>query len=338
MIRRMVSLLAVATAIAIFSFAACAAAPVQLRFGYPNPPESSQYTDFILPWTQKVNKEAGGMFKIHVYAGESLLNMRDTLDDVENGVAEIGFCVLGPVSRQFPQMLVATLPSAAPNARDAGLALQRLYDQGLISDEWQSVKPLAFGVCPDLSYHTVPMIKTLADLKGLKISVQGRIAGETLEALGGVPITLPITDVYEALQNGTIEGTAISWPAVAAFHLTDIVKHHLLEPLGAEDVAIIMNKSAYARLPHKAQQVIDANSGTFLTNWFNTFIDHSGQQSINGIEHMKGQTVIKLSPKERAIWMKKIQPVIALWEKQTPDGAKVLAAFRKQVAAVASGS
>jgi len=39
------------------------------------------------------------------------------------------------------------------------------------------------------------MVKTLDDLKGLKISVQGRIEGQTLEALGGSPITLPINEV-----------------------------------------------------------------------------------------------------------------------------------------------
>ena len=74
------------------------------------------------------------------------------------------------------------------NAHEAGLALQRLYEKGVIADEWKGVKPLAFGVFANLTYHTVPMVKTLDDLKGLKISVQGRIAGDTLEALGGTPI------------------------------------------------------------------------------------------------------------------------------------------------------
>jgi hypothetical protein len=52
---------------------------------------------------------------------------------------------------------------------------------------------------------------------------------------------------------------------------------------------------------------------------------------------MKGQTVEPLSPDQRALWMKRIEPVITAWEKSTPDGPNVLAAFRKEVAAIRAG-
>jgi TRAP-type transport system periplasmic protein len=337
MTRRILPLVA-AAALTAYSAAACAAGPTPLRFGYPNPPNTSQNTDLIQPWTQKVNKEADGLFHVNVFVGNTLVNMRDTLDRVENGVADIAFCILGPVSSQFPQTLVATLPGVARDAHEAGLALQRLYDKGIIADEWKKVKPLAFGLYPGLTFHTVPMVKTLADLKGLKLSVQSRIAGQTLEALGGTPISLPINELYQALQRGTINGSVIGWPGVTAFKLTDIIKHHVLEPFGAAEAVIIMNNASYAKLPPKAKHVIDANSGTFFTTWFNKFVDGSTQQAIDDIRHMKGQTVEPLSPEQRAIWMKRIEPVIAGWEKRTPDGAHVLAAFRKEVADIRAGS
>jgi hypothetical protein len=53
---------------------------------------------------------------------------------------------------------------------------------------------------------------------------------------------------------------------------------------------------------------------------------------------MKDQTITTLSPDQEAVWTERIQPVIAGWEKRTPDGARVLAAFRKAVAAISSGS
>jgi len=333
-------IVAALAAVAIPGFAgdAHAAGPTELRFAYPDPPNTPQYTDFIQPWTAKLNKEGEGLFHVKVFVGTTLANMGNALDRVETDVAQIGFCILGPVSRQFPQTLVATLPLVANNAHEAGLALQRLYDKGVIADEWTKVKPLAFGVYPALTFHTVPMVKTLDDLKGLKISVQGRIAGETLEALGGTPITLPIDELYEALQRGTIEGSALGWPGITANKLTDIVKHHVLEPLGGAEVAIVMNKAAYARLPKKAKDVIDANSGTVFTAQLNDFVDHTTQQAIDDIRHMKGQTIETLSPAQQALWRTRIEPVIASWEKSTPDGTQVLAAFREQVKAIRSGS
>jgi TRAP-type transport system periplasmic protein len=338
MIRRFLPLVVVATALTAYSAAASAAGPIQLRFGYPNPPNTTQYTDLIQAWTQKVNKDAGNLFQVKIYAGHTLVDMRGALDRVENGVADIAFCVLGPVSSQFPKTLVATLPSVARNAHEAGLALQRLYDKGIIADEWKKVKPLAFGIYPDLTFHTVPMVRTLADMQGLKISVQGRIAGQTLEALGGTPISLPLDQVYEALERGTIKGITLGWPGVTGYKLTDVVKHHILEPFGAVGLVIIMNNATYAKLPAQAKRVIDANSGTFFTNWINKFVDGTTQQAIDDIKNMKDQTVTPLSPDQEALWMKRIEPVIDGWEKRTPDGAHVLAAFRKEVAAIRSGS
>jgi hypothetical protein len=53
---------------------------------------------------------------------------------------------------------------------------------------------------------------------------------------------------------------------------------------------------------------------------------------------MKDQTVLRLSNQERAKWKARIQPVIDNWVKSTPDGAHALAAFRKEVAAIRSGT
>jgi TRAP-type C4-dicarboxylate transport system substrate-binding protein len=49
----------------------------------------------------------------------------------------------------------------------------------------------------------------------MKISTQGRIAGSLIEKLGGNPVSMIGSDVYEALQRGTVDGAAITWAAFA---------------------------------------------------------------------------------------------------------------------------
>ncbi len=193
MIRCALPAAAAVVAITAVSAAAFAAEPVQLKFGDPGPPTASIYVHMIKPWTAQVNEQSHGALAVKDYIGGTLVNMRNTYDRILNGVADIAFCILGPVSSQFPKTQVATLPFEAESAHEAGLALQHMYDKGIISDEWKRVKPIAFGVFANLTYHTVPRVDKLEDLKGLKISVQGRIAGQTLERLGGTPISLPIT-------------------------------------------------------------------------------------------------------------------------------------------------
>ncbi len=338
MTSRALPALAAAFAITAASAAAFAADPLVLKYGDPGPPNASIHTDLIAPWSKQVAKELGGALDIKVYVGYSLVNMRNTMDRVSNGVADLAFCILGPISSQFPKTQVATLPFEAESAHEAGLALQRLYDKGIIADEWQRVKPIAFGVFANLTYHTVPRIDTLDNLKGLKISVQGRIAGQTLEALGGTPISLPINEVYSALQRGTIEGAAIGWPATVAFKLTDIVRHHVRASLGGATAIMIMNNNTYAKLSGQAKKAIDDHIGTGYTNWFNKVIDDTETQNIGATENMKDQEIHKLTADQTATWKKRIQPVIANWVKSTPDGEKVLEAFRKEIAAIRAGS
>lgn len=338
MIRRALCLFAAAAALTASSIAAVADEPVMLRYGDPGPADASIHTDLVGPWADKVNKEGGGAIDVHVFVGYSLVNMVNTLDRVADGVADLAFCILGPVSSQFPKTLVSTLPFEATNGHEAGLALQRLYDKGIISDEWTKVKPVAFGDFANLTYHTVPMVKTLDDLKGLKISAQGRIEGQTLEALGAAPITMPINEVYEALKRGVVVGAAIGWPADVDFKLTEIAKHHLRESLGGASAVMIMNNATYAKLSGKAKDVIDANIGTVYTNWFNKVIDDTEHRNVDEVEHqMKDQTVIRLGDEQRAIWKARAQPVIDNWVKTTPDGAAVLAAFRKEIADIRAG-
>jgi TRAP-type C4-dicarboxylate transport system substrate-binding protein len=337
MIRRALS---IAAGAAVFMTVAAARAdePIQLRYGDPGPTDASIHTDLVAPWADKVNKESGGTLDVKVFVGYSLVNMVNTLDRVSNGVADLAFCILGPVSSQFPKTLVATLPFEAENAHEAGLALQRLYDKGIIRDEWTKVKPIAFGVFANVSYHTVTPVKTMADLQGLKISVQGRLASETLQALGGTPISLPINEVYESLQRGMVVGAAIGWPAAVSFKLTDLAHNHVMASLGGEAAVMIMNNQSYAKLSGKAKQAIDANIEMPYTNWFNKVIDDTERDNIAIAQKMGNQSFYKPPPDELAKWKKQVEPVIGAWEKRTPDGANVLAAFRKEIAAIRAGS
>ena len=100
---------------------------------------------------------------------------------------------------------------------------------------------------------------------------------------------------------------------------------------------MIMNKNTYAKLSGKAKAVIDANSGTFYTNWFNKVIDDTEHAHIKEVEHMKDHTLAKLSPAQQELWQKRADKVIAKWVKRTPDGAHVLAEFRKEIAAIRAG-
>ena len=312
--------------------------PIVLKYGDPGPPNASIHTDAIVPWSNLIAKESGGAVKAQIFNGPSLVSMVNAYDRVANGVADVAFCILGPISSQVPKTTVATLPFETRSAHEAGLALQRLYEKGIIADEWQKVKPIAFGVFANLAYHSVPRIDKLEDLKGVKISVQGRIAAQTAEALGATPITMPVTQLYQSLQRGLIQAVAIGWPATVTFKTIDIVRHHVNESLGGAGANMIMNKASYARLSGKAKKAVDDHIGTWYTNLFNKVIDDTERDNIQIVKNMKNQEMHKLAPDELKRWQVRMRPVISNWVKATPDGERVLSAFRKEIADIRAGS
>ena len=64
-------------------------------------------------------------------------------------------------------------------------------------------------VFPPVGLHSRKPIATMADIRGTKMSAQTRPTGESIERLGGVPITMQIAELYPSLQRGVIDVATI---------------------------------------------------------------------------------------------------------------------------------
>ena len=311
-----------------------AVAPVaettQLRFAYPGPPNTPYNTKVFTPWAEEVTKASGGAAEVKIFAGPTLGTNQNLYDRIIAGVADIGFGVFGPLSSQFPQANVATLPFESRTEGEAAEALWRLYDKGVISGEFSKVKVLALMAFPGLVIHAKRPIQTLADIKGMKISVEGRVLSAAMEQLGAVPISLTPAELYESLQRGMVEAAPQGWPSVPTFHLTEVTSYHLEVPIGMNTGYVFMNKDSYARLPAQGRQAIDGLSGETFVRRISKAGDEIESDARDATKAMKGQTVASLAPDEEARWKDRLAPITAAWVKETPDGAKVLAAFRAE--------
>ena len=100
-------------------------------------------------------------------------------------------------------------------------------------------------------------------------------------------------------------------------------------PLGGDPALLFMNRKKYDSLPPKAKAAIDKYSSLALAQTLAEAID---QQWIDSRNLVKDR-VITLSASEEALWRKTLAPVASQWAKETPNGAKVLAAFREEIKA-----
>jgi TRAP-type C4-dicarboxylate transport system substrate-binding protein len=315
-----------ATALAAQPLAAIAD-PVQLRFASPAPSMSPVTVGGIQPWAKEVNEAGEGVVAVQVFAGPSVANFNNVYDRVTNAVADAGFATLGGVGLKVPKTTVVSLPFEEKNAFNESLALWRIYHQGALGDEYKSVHVLTLWTFPGGAIHSNKPIHSLSDVKGLKVATSSRITGDMIELLGAVPLATQPTDYYPTVQRGIADAAVIGWAQVTTFKLQEVTKYHVDVSLGSTPAMTFMNNASWSKLPDKAKAIIEKYSGEPWSR-------RMGAITARPPGDLPGHEIVTLTDDEEARWKAKLAPITENWLKETPDGAKVLAAYRAELVKV----
>jgi TRAP-type C4-dicarboxylate transport system substrate-binding protein len=306
--------------------------PTVLRFATSGPLTSLVYLRGFQPWAKAVEADSGGTLEVKTFPG--IADAAHMYDSVINNVADLAGGTYGPISSDFPRTLVTTLPFENRDTTEGTLALWRLIEKGPIAPEYARVYPIVVFVYPTTRLHTKKPIKTVDDIKGMKFTASTRVVNQTMLLLGAVPISMPPNDIYQAMSRGTVEGAATAWTAVFPFKLDEVSTFHYETALGTEPGFYFMNKATYAKLTDKQRAAIDKNSGEVFAKRMGEAVGVMETEGRDRVRAMAGHTIAEMEPAEAARWRERIAPVVDEWVKRTPDGAQVLAAYRKEIEAL----
>ena len=312
--------------------------PVELKFGYPPPTTTPYYEGNAVPWQKAVEEGSGGAVKITFFPGGSVANFRNVYDRVLNGVVDFGYGALQDQGDQFARSGVGAVPFETENAVQTSVALWRIFESGLTAQEFSSIKLLAIWGFPPNSLHSAKPISKPEDLKGVKLLVQTGLLGQAATLYGAAPVTLNVAEMYQGLERGTANAIILGWTAVSIYKLDEVTKHHLDLPLGTSIGYQFMNKDSYAKLPQKGREAIDKASQEGLSRAMGVTSDRSGAFTRKLTGDKPGQTLTQIDAAEMARWKAVLAPLTEQWVKSTPDGQKVLDAFRAEVTKVKAGS
>src|SRR5690606_35459619 len=116
-----------------------------------------------------------------------------------------------------------------------------------------------------LMTRNVP-VRSIEDLAGLKIRTADQVAATLLTNWGAVPVPLPASEIYMALDTGVIDGLFIDPSGVPSFRLEEVVKFATLGlPTPSSTFFIVMNQSRYEGLSSDQQALIDDIAGRELS-------------------------------------------------------------------------
>lgn len=233
----------------------------------------------LLPWCDKISKESGGKLKCQIYPSMQLGGSPPQLfDQGVDGVADVIETIPTYQAGRFTKSEVFELPFLVRTAEKGSPALWD-YIQKNALDEYKGVKLIFVHLHDGNQMHFgKKSVKTLEDIKGLKLRAPSRIASKTLAALGAVPVQMPMPSVPEAIAKGVVDGASIPWEISTSIKLQEICKTHTeTSPSHAKHANSIfvfaMNAAKYNSLPPELKKVIDHNSGAEVSRWAGKILD-----------------------------------------------------------------
>jgi TRAP-type C4-dicarboxylate transport system substrate-binding protein len=307
------------------------AAETILKFAMPGSAHDLHHEQVLIPWAKKVEQESKGTIKIQFFVGPRLANFGNMLDRILDGVVDIGFGLLGPTGQPFPRSDVAQLPFISGDPAEVAPAMWTLYENGTIAEEYGRWKVLALFAFPGNQIHATVPVSDMADLKGRKFALSSKILAQTLTALSGTPVSMGPPDQYQAINSGVLQGNVMPWTGIDDFKIYEVTKNHLVTNLGVATAYVFMSKATYDKLPPEGKKAIDDNSGLGFSRALGNNTSEHGVASAKKIGALPGQTIKTLSPEQLAKWEKVVQPVTDEWAKATPNGDKILAAYKDQI-------
>ena len=279
------------------------AAPVKLTMVGSWPPKVSSAADIGIKYMDTVNTLGKGKVEIAFKGSRDVVPTFDQPEALVRGLFDVWYGApnywAGVIpGGYFSELSPYEIPDNGPGSELFAFIVKMFERHG--------VRYLGhFSGEPHTGNHfmyTQKKISGIGDLKGRKIRVPP-LTRFFVKQIGAEPVTLPPSEVYLALERGTVEG--FTWPyydGFTAFGWHKISKFVIAHPLYRDGVSVKMNLAKWNKLSGEAQKtMLDAVSRTQA--WSQGWV--SAYQAVQLKAMLKGgMKLVTFSDQEAAHWQK----------------------------------
>ncbi len=287
------------TALALGCLAGAVSAK-ELKMSHFSSPTYPLYVEVMAPLAEKVAETTGGDLTIRIYHGGELgADASKQYERTFEGVADISLALPGYTASQFRKSLMIELPGVVPGGEDVTETVWANVEQ--LDDEFRRTKLLGFwSNSPGVLMTADKPIRTLDDIKGMKIRVPSKNVGRVIEAWGGTPVSMPITEVYNSLSTGVIDGILVDPSPLDNFKLNEVVNYVTVGMHSTNSpMMLVMNRDSYAGLSDEHRAALDALTGLGLSKAGRDTQVKGAEEALKNFTDM-GKEIITLSPEEAA--------------------------------------
>jgi len=259
-LKRLLVLVAIFLSVVLFAPRGYTADKIQLRLSTMFP-QTHLHTTLNQMFADEIKKRTNGEVEITVYPVGTLNAPEKTYDSVVKGIADIGMMPPTWVAGRFHLSEIMEMPSDIPSAWVSMKVYQDLFDKFPFK-EYEDVHVLYLhGPGRNLITTKNTPVKKLEDIKGLKLRTGGGTV-PLIKAWGGVPRAMPMSEAYEAISKGVVDGTFAVAETLKGFKLAEPVKYLTIPPVSTSSCqCVVINKQRWAALSANTKKVFTEVSG-----------------------------------------------------------------------------
>jgi tripartite ATP-independent transporter DctP family solute receptor len=199
--------------------------------------------------------------EVQIFPSGQLGGEKDTIEQTRFGVIDMNRINFAPFNNLIPETQILSLPFLFRSEDHMHSVIDGEIGQEIAAAfEPHDLVVLAFYDSGARSfYNSKHPIKTLEDMKGLKIRVQqSDLFIAMMQALGANATPIPFGEVYSALQTGVVDGAENNWPSYDSVKHYEVAKFYSLTEHSMSPEALVMSKMSYDKLTPEDQAIVKA--------------------------------------------------------------------------------
>ncbi len=216
-------------------------------------------SQWLIKWADKLEKDSGGRIVLKRFPAAQMGPVQQHYDFARTGQADISWFLHGATPGRFPLTGIVQVPYLVGSAE---IGTKVLNDPELrakyLDPEHKGVKVLMLFTHQPGNIHTTKKpIKTVDDVKGMRLRFASPEIRDFVAALGGSPVGVAPTEQVEQMQKGTLDGVVIDYGGAGiAFKMGGTVKHSTEMYSYVASFGLAMNEDTWNKLPPDLQQLI----------------------------------------------------------------------------------
>jgi len=277
-----------------------------------------------------VKERTNGRITIEVYPGSQLGEEKAVIEQVQLGALDFTRVSVGPAAAFVPKLNALQLPYVYRDGDHMVKVLTGKIGQDLLK-ELEASQFYGIGWFDGGTrnfYTSKKQVKSLADMKGLKIRVmQSEVFVQMIEALGGVASPLPYGEVYSALQTGVIDGAENNYPSYDTASHFEVAKYYVEDGHLRVPEIIIGSKIALDKKINKSDIDILKKAAKDSLAYQMKLWQAKVKVSEDKVR-ANGNQISKLTPAQKKEFMDAMAPLYAKQPKEIQDLVKKIQAVK----------